>query len=294
MHEEILAAVLGKGDWIGEITDRAKDGRSIIVECRCSVVRDDRGVPVSILVIKTDITEKKDIERQFLRAQRMESIGTLAAGIAHDLNNVLAPITMSIAMLRSKIVDSSGLRWVDTIDVSAARAADIVRQVLGFGRGIEGHRILFHPGHVMREVLKITGETFPKSIAIHMSIPDNVPMVVADPTQVHQVLLNLCVNARDAMPYGGTLESNRRKRNAGRTLREAPHRCPPGDLSLSFRDGHGDGDPAGSPGQDVRPVLHDEAAREGDRPRAIDGAGDIEESRRLHQRVHGTGPRDDV
>jgi len=204
-HEEILSAVLGRGEWIGESTDRAKDGRSIIVECRCSVVRDDGGVPVSILVIKTDITEKKNIERQFLRSQRMESIGTLAAGIAHDLNNVLAPITMSIAMLRTKIVDHSGLKWVDTIDMSAARAADIVRQVLGFGRGIEGNRILFHPGHVMKEVLKIIGETFPKSIDINMSLPDDVAMIVADPTQIHQVLLNLCLNARDAMPCGGKL-----------------------------------------------------------------------------------------
>ena len=205
-HEEILSAVLGKGEWIGENIDRAKDGRSIVVECRCSVVRDDRGVPVSILVIKTDVTEKKNIERQFLRAQRMESIGTLAAGIAHDLNNVLAPITMSIAMLRTKIVDQSGLKWVDTIDACAARAADIVRQVLGFGRGIEGNRILFHPGHVMKEVLKITRETFPKSIAVHMSVPDDLAMIVADPTQIHQVLLNLCLNARDAMPCGGTLQ----------------------------------------------------------------------------------------
>jgi PAS domain S-box-containing protein len=205
-HEEILSAVLGKGEWIGENTDRAKDGRSIIVECRCSVVRDERGVPVSILVIKTNVTEKKNIERQFLRAQRMESIGTLAAGIAHDLNNVLAPITMSIAMLRTKVVDSSGLKWVDTIDASAARAADIVRQVLGFGRGIEGNRVLFHPGHVMKEVLKITGETFPKSVAIHMSVPDDLVMIVADPTQIHQVLLNLCLNARDAMPCGGTMK----------------------------------------------------------------------------------------
>jgi nitrogen-specific signal transduction histidine kinase/CheY-like chemotaxis protein len=168
-------------------------------------VRNDSGIPVSILVINTDITEKKNLERQFLRAQRMESIGTLAAGIAHDLNNVLAPITMSIAMLRNKLADPAGLKWLDTIDASAVRAAGIVRQVLGFGRGVEGDRVVFQPGHVIIEVLKITTGTFPKSIDIRMNLPKDLWTIVADPTQMHQVLLNLCLNARDAMPSGGIL-----------------------------------------------------------------------------------------
>lgn len=204
-HAEILSCVVDRGEWVGERTDCAKDGRAIIVESRCSIVRDGRGVPSSILVINTDITEKKNLERQFLRAQRIESIGTLAAGIAHDLNNVLAPITMSIAMLRNKVSDPSGLKWLDTIDASAVRAAGIVRQVLGFGRGIEGDRVVFQPSHVLKEILKITGETFPKNIDIRKDIPSDLWMIVADPTQVHQVLLNLCLNARDAMPSGGVL-----------------------------------------------------------------------------------------
>jgi two-component system, cell cycle sensor histidine kinase and response regulator CckA len=205
-HVEIRASVLEKGEWVGERTDYAKDGRAIIVECRCSIVRDDRGGPVSILVINTDITEKKKLERQFFRSQRMESIGTLAAGIAHDLNNVLAPISMSIAMLRNKIEDPAGLSLLDTIDASAVRAGGIVKQVLGFGRGVEGDRVVFQPGHVIIEILKIATETFPKSIDIQMNIPKDLWTIVADPTQMHQVLLNLCLNGRDAMPCGGILK----------------------------------------------------------------------------------------
>lgn len=204
-HAEILASTKEKGEWIGERTDRGKDGRTITVESRCSIVRNETGEPASMLVINTDITEKKNLERQFLRAQRMESIGTLAAGIAHDLNNVLAPITMSIAMLRNKISDQAGLRWLNTIDVSAERAAGIVRQVLGFGRGIEGDRVVFQPAHVLKEVLKIASETFPRSIEIRKDVPTDLWMIIADPTQMHQILLNLCLNARDAMPSGGTL-----------------------------------------------------------------------------------------
>jgi PAS domain S-box-containing protein len=204
-HAEIRASVLEKGEWVGERTDFAKDGRAIIVECRCSIVRDDRGGPVSILVINTDITEKKSIERQFFRSQRMESIGTLAAGIAHDLNNVLAPISMSIAMLRTRTADPAGLKLLDTIDASAVRAGGIVKQVLGFGRGVEGDRVVFQPGHVIIEILKIATETFPKSIDIQMNIPKDLWTIVADPTQMHQVLLNLCLNGRDAMPRGGVL-----------------------------------------------------------------------------------------
>jgi PAS domain S-box-containing protein len=204
-HAEIRASVLEKGEWVGERTDRAKDGRAIVVECRCSIVRDDRGTPVSILVINTDITEKKKLERQFLRSQRMQSIGTLAAGIAHDLNNVLAPISMSIALLRTKITDRDGLAWLDTIDASSVRAAGIVKQVLGFGRGVEGERVAFPPGHVITEILKIAAETFPKSIDIQMDIPKDLWTIVADATQMHQVLLNLSLNGRDAMPRGGIL-----------------------------------------------------------------------------------------
>jgi hypothetical protein len=135
----------------------------------------------------------------------MESIGTLAGGIAHDLNNVLAPIMMAIEILKRKVSDQSGLTMLNTLETSAKRGADIVRQVLAFGRGVKGERILVQLKHIMDEVIKIAAETFPKSIDSRTNIPRDLWTVLADPTQMHQVLLNMLVNARDAMPQGGSL-----------------------------------------------------------------------------------------
>jgi CheY-like chemotaxis protein len=135
----------------------------------------------------------------------MESIGTLAGGIAHDLNNVLAPIMMAIEILRDKIPDAGGKRILEIVETSAKRGSDIVKQVLAFGRGVTGDRILVQLKHVINEVARIAGQTFPKSIDITTNVPRDLWTVLADPTQMHQVLLNMLVNARDAMPDGGTL-----------------------------------------------------------------------------------------
>jgi nitrogen-specific signal transduction histidine kinase len=169
------------------------------------VIRDAEGVISQVIVVSRDVTEEKRLAAQFLRAQRMESIGTLAGGIAHDLNNVLAPIMMAIEVLRTKISDPGGQKILNTIETSAKRGADIVRQVLAFGRGVKSDRILVQLKHLIQEVAKIAGETFPKAIEIKTDIARNLWTVAADPTQMHQVLLNLLVNARDAMPKGGTL-----------------------------------------------------------------------------------------
>jgi len=184
---------------------RAADGKLKWVWEKGEAVKTADGTVEALEGFITDITEKKDLEAQFLRSQRMESIGTLASGIAHDLNNVLAPITMSIAMLRGKITDPSGLKWLQTIDASAVRAAGIVRQVLSFGRGVEGERVPVQPRHIVNEIVKIARETFPRSLTISTAIPKDLWAINADPTQLHQVLLNLSVNARDAMEDGGTL-----------------------------------------------------------------------------------------
>jgi PAS domain S-box-containing protein len=182
-----------------------KDGSVRNIESKGSVIRDDDGKISQVVVVSRDVTEEKRLAAQFLRSQRMESIGTLAGGIAHDLNNVLAPIMMAIEVLRTKISDPGGQKILNTIETSATRGADIVRQVLAFGRGVKSDRILVQLKHLMHEVAKIAGETFPKAIEITTNIPRNLWTVSADPTQMHQVLLNLLVNARDAMPQGGTL-----------------------------------------------------------------------------------------
>ena len=158
-----------------------------------------------MLSINTDITDRKKIEAQFMRAQRMESVGTLAGGIAHDLNNILAPTLMSIELLKDTARDPQSVTILQTIEVSAKRGADIVRQVLSFARGMEGERVEIQPKHLLNDLESIIKGTFPKDIRLQFSIPNDTWTILGDPTQVHQILLNLCVNARDAMPNGGTL-----------------------------------------------------------------------------------------
>jgi len=168
--------------------------------------RDAHGHIIGLVGIGRDITDKKHLEEQFLRAQRMESVGRLATGIAHDLNNILAPILISTALLRQKVQDDEGLAMLTRLEASAKRGADIVRQVLGFGRGLEGQRMPVNPQLLIKDVIRITTETFSKSIRVETDVAPDVSFVSGDTTQLHQVLLNLCVNARDAMPQGGNLK----------------------------------------------------------------------------------------
>ncbi|HEX5888548.1 MAG TPA: PAS domain S-box protein [Pyrinomonadaceae bacterium] len=203
--EQAAQAVIKSGEWQGEIHQTRRDGTEITVESRWTLVRDEKGQPHSILVINTDITEKKRMETQFLRAQRMESIGTLAGGIAHDLNNVLSPILMAIDMLQLKATDEASRKWLDVLRTNAERGGNMVRQVLSFARGVEGERVTLQPKHLIKEIVKILRETLPKSIEINFQIPPDLWLISADATQMHQVLMNLCVNARDAMPEGGSI-----------------------------------------------------------------------------------------
>ncbi len=202
---EARKAVLEDGEWQGEMRQTRRDGEEITVESRWTLVRDEKGQPNSILVINTDITEKKRMESQFLRAQRMESIGTLAGGIAHDLNNVLSPILMAIDMLQLKTTDEASKKWLDVLRTNAERGGNMVRQVLSFARGVEGERVALQPKHLIKEIVKILRETLPKSLEISFQIPNDLWIISADATQMHQVLMNLCVNARDAMPEGGSI-----------------------------------------------------------------------------------------
>ena len=194
------------GFWSGQLDQQSKDARRLIVNSRWTLVRDKAGQPKSVLVINTDLTETKNLETQFLRAQRLESIGTLASGIAHDLNNILSPILMSVAVLRRQMKDQDSEKILAIIESSAERGAGIVKQVLTFARGVEGERVLLQPKHLLSEMGKILTQTFPRNLDIKTQFPPELWMVTGDATQLHQVLLNLCVNARDAMmPQGGIL-----------------------------------------------------------------------------------------
>ena len=202
---EVDRIVRGVGAWNGEMENTTRNETVLTLDSRWTLVRDAHGQPRSILSIDTDITERRKIEQQFLRAQRMESIGTLAGGIAHDLNNCLGPIIMSLDLLAAKFVDPESAELLQIVSASASRGADMVRQVLAFARGVEGERQELQIRHIVRDVEKIASDTFLKHIEVRASLPNDLWTVVGDATQLHQVLLNLCVNARDAMPQGGKL-----------------------------------------------------------------------------------------
>ncbi len=202
-HETMME----EGEWKGELRMRTEDGDERIVESRWTLVRDAAGHPKHVLVINTDVTERKQLEKQFLRSQRMESIGRLVGGIAHDLGNLLMPITLSVKVLRRRLeqADEKIDRTLSMIQKSAERGGNMVEQVLAFARGVEGERVSLQAGTIIEEIEGITDETFPENIDVRTDVAEDLPQVVGDATQIQQVLMNLCVNARDAMPDGGTL-----------------------------------------------------------------------------------------
>ena len=199
------AAALATGRWSGEVPIISRHGRRVQAEFLMAMIVDDTGRPKARLSIATDLTDKKMLEEQFFRAQRLESLGMLAAGIAHDLNNVLTPILMVGPMLRMRATDPMDLRLLETLERSAERGAGLVRQILSFAHGNAGEMKALQIRHLVRDISTLIEETFPKSIQLEQNIPNDLWPVSANPTKIHQVLLNLCVNARDAMPDGGTL-----------------------------------------------------------------------------------------
>ena len=193
------------GEWHGELRQVTREGNAILVESRWTLVRDEQNKPKSILIVNTDITQKKQLEAQFLRAQRLESLGTLASGIAHDLNNVLAPMLISAQVLETRLHDERSKKLLRLLITSAKRGANLVKQVLSFGRGLEGQYAILQVKHLISDIQQIITQTFPKSINVSTDIQSELWAVSGDATQLHQVLMNLCVNARDAMHEGGTL-----------------------------------------------------------------------------------------
>jgi len=206
--EVVFGAVeraLADGAWAGELNMHHRDGTPIVFDSRWTIVYDAKGAPYQILTIGTDITERKHLLDQFLRAQRMESIGALAGGIAHDLNNVLAPILMSIDLLREDVQGAAANELLDSMRTSAERGAGMVRQILSFARGVDGEKSPVDLRQIVRDVERVARDTFPKSITFVNTVPKDLWTVSGNATQFHQVLMNLAVNARDAMPDGGTI-----------------------------------------------------------------------------------------
>ncbi|OKH55596.1 hybrid sensor histidine kinase/response regulator [Calothrix sp. HK-06] len=205
--QNIQKSLTEHGYWQGELEQVTKQDKKIIVASRWTLMRDQDGQAKSILTVNTDITEKKQLENQFLRAQRLESLGTLAGGIAHDLNNILTPILSAAQLLQLKQPKSDELsqQMLRTIETSAKRGAAVVKQVLQFARGVDGKRAIVLLSNLFLEIQQIVHGTFPKSIEFSLNIQSDLWAVIGDGTHLHQVLMNLIVNARDAMPNGGTL-----------------------------------------------------------------------------------------
>jgi PAS domain S-box-containing protein len=163
-----------------------------------------RGRVASMGTVK-DITEKKRLESQLLLAQRIESVGKLASGIAHDINNVLTPIMLSQELLQERLTDEGSKRLLNTIERSTKRGANLMKQIQSFTKGAKGERNVLQVAHIVSEIREIADETFPRSIKIRTDIPKDLFTISGDATQLHQVIMNLCVNARDAMSNGGIL-----------------------------------------------------------------------------------------
>lgn len=205
-YEAAKQLLSAHGTWTGELVVINREGRELVVESRWTLVHDETGRRKSVLIIDTDITEKKQLELKFLRSQRMESIGALAGGIAHDLNNALTPLLISSEMLQDCEDPDSRQRFLDVISSGAQRATALVKQILSFARGTGGQSGPVKLSHLIRDIAKMIQDTFPKSIALSVVMDQRELWTVqGDPTELHQVLLNLCVNARDAMPQGGQL-----------------------------------------------------------------------------------------
>lgn len=204
-YKNLWQTITSGKEWRGELHNKKKNGDMYWEFATISPIVNSDGKITNFLAEKEDITEKKKLESQLFRSQRLESIGTLAGGIAHDLNNILSPILLSIDILKKRHTSDIDKRTIDILESSTLRGRDIIKQILTFARGAEGKAGLLQPKHILREVENIVKETFPRIISIQCNSQKDTFPIIADVTQVHQVLMNLCVNARDAMPDGGTL-----------------------------------------------------------------------------------------
>ncbi len=198
--------LLGRGAWRGEISRPRKDGSELVVDSRWALMRDAQGNPEALLVIDTDLTERKALETRLIRAQRLEAVGNLAAGVAHDLNNLLTPVMMSIPMFRGDLADEEKTILLDTMEKSAERAATILRHLLTYSRGQPGETVELDMGTLLNQSMKSALQMFPGNIEVRVELREGLWEIRGDPSQLHFALLELFKNAREAMPSGGALK----------------------------------------------------------------------------------------
>ncbi len=204
-HFEAQARTFETGEWEGELRQRTREGKQIIIRSRRTLLDSIGNQPRKVLIVNTDITEKKQLESQIFRNQRVENIGMIASGIAHDMNNVLTPIMASLELLKQQLVDEKSKKRISMLESSAHRGKALIEQILLFARGQEGDLSILDLRHIVKDITTLIEQTFPKNISVEVYFAPNLSLIMGDSTQLHQVLLNLVVNARDAMPNGGKI-----------------------------------------------------------------------------------------
>jgi|GEM_PF-883941 len=201
-YEEVLSGITNRFEEEYRIIQPTGEVRWVLDSA--TPINEETG-NIRVGAVIRDVTNRRDSEYRMLRAQRLENIGMLAAGIAHDFNNALAPILMAEQILRQSITDESAIRLLKMIEQSAERGASLVKQLLSFARGANDTRQLLQARHMLKDLIEMIEVTFPKFISIRSELPTDLWTIRANPTEIHQLFLNLCVNARDAMPQGGEL-----------------------------------------------------------------------------------------
>lgn len=204
---EAVSSTMTQGEWRGEVRQADSSGKMLFVESHW-VLMPSMGEAVRngrILIVNTDLTEKKKLESSLLRAQRLESIGAITSGIAHDLNNIFQPISTATELLREKVVGPEDETLLDLLEDGVRQGVGLTRQMLNFVRGGDADHTEVLPKELVHGIEAMVRSGFPKNIKVETDVPSDVRPIVGSPTQFHQVLMNLCVNARDAMPGGGTL-----------------------------------------------------------------------------------------
>jgi two-component system, cell cycle sensor histidine kinase and response regulator CckA len=260
--DRATALTIADGQWAGQLQQRARDGRTLILDCRWSLVRDEMGKPVSILAVNTDITVRKKQEEQLLRSQRMDSLGTLASGIAHDLNNVLTPILLSTELLLVAEEDAVKRDLLATIETGTRRGAEMLAQILTFGRGVEGQRVPVNVHTLLTSVEKFGHDSLPSNIELSLDVGSDLWEPTGDETQLFQVLINLVINARDAMPSGGELRMGARNLTVGQ-LGSAGNVLGPGRYVLIEVEDSGTGMTPETIGKVFEPFFTTKAVGEG-------------------------------
>lgn len=239
-----LRAQLQKGEaFEGHDINYRKDGTPFHIDWYIEPLRDVSGAINYWVAVQRDVTERNELQAQLLHAQRMEGLGLLASGIAHDLNNVLAPVRIACDVLCDRVVDEDGKQFLQLLQSSAKRGVALVKQILSFARGITGGTGLVEPRLILCEMAAMARATFPKGIEIVEDLGENLASIEMDPTQLHQVLLNLCVNARDAIGESGQITLRGRNVTLAEPLRTARGTLAPGDYVLLEVADTGDGMP---------------------------------------------------